>query len=617
MLKKLWNELSRTRRPATAAATDRPAAAIDVALQRGDPADAARLLGGLERTDPEFPRAATRVGDALLASGEGRRAIDQYFLALRANPLFRDARMGLCLGYYEAGDLEESLLQLRSVLQLRSDDPEALVQQGVIHLRWGNLEYAEQSLDEGLALDPHHPHGWNNLGIVRQRQGRAGAALACFQRAVAIKPDFATAHANLGLALREAERLEEARGHLERAAELRPSSADAHVNLGTLLLDLGDLAGAAREYRHALELAPRQPEATHGLGLIAFRSGDLVGARARFAAALEMRPDYAAARTSLGELQLALGEFASGWANYESRLDTPSAPRLALPWREWRGESMPGETLLVYWEQGLGDVILFASCLADARARVGRLVVDVPDALEALFARSFPWARVVAGRNRRGAEWPAGDEPVHACAPIGSLMRYLRDDRARFPAHAGYLVPDPARVEAWRRRLDALGPGRKLGLSWRGGLMRTGRLQRTLSPAALARLLAVDGTGWVSLQYGDCAADLRELERATGRAIDHWPEAIADFDELAALMVALDGVVTVCNTTAHLAGALGVTGLVLAPRAVSWRYQLAGTTLPWYPSLSVLRQRDAGDWTSVLADAEAAIRGGEPKGAGR
>ena len=385
-----------------------------------------RSLGALRTTDPEFPPAATRVGDLLLGRGERAGALDHYFRALRANPLFRDARMGLSLGYYEAGELEESLLQLRNVLQLRPDDPEALVQQGAIHLRWGNLEYASQSLEEGLAVDPQLAQGWNNLGIVRQRQGATAAALACFQRAVAIKPDFATAHANLGLALREAERLDEARAHLERAAELRPTSTDAHVNLGTLLVDLGDLDGAARAYRRALELDPRHPEATHGLGLVAFRSLDLAGARARFAEALALKPDYAAARTSLGELELALGEFATGWANYESRLDTPGAPRLALPWPEWRGERAPEATLLVYWEQGLGDVILFASCLLDAAARVGRLVVDVPDALQPLFARSFPSLRVVAGRNRAGTDWLAGCGPIHASAAIGSLMRLFR-----------------------------------------------------------------------------------------------------------------------------------------------------------------------------------------------
>ena len=614
MLKKLWNELSRPRRGAGPRAPDRPAVALAGAGRGAGYEQAVQALRALPPADPAFPGAAARVGDFLLERGERAAAIDHYFRALRANPLFREARMGLSLAYYEAGDLHESLLQLRSVLQLRPDDAEALIQVGVTHLRWGNLEYAEQSLDEGLAVDPHHPQGWNNLGIVRQRQGNAAAALACFQRAVAAKPDFATAHANLGLALREAERLDEARAHLERAAALRPTSADMHVNLGTLLVDLGDLDGAAQAYRRALELEPKHPDATHGLGLVAFKRAETGRARELFTAAIALKPDFPAARTSLGELELACGEFATGWADYESRLDTASAPRLALPWPEWHGEAAPESTLLVYWEQGLGDVILFASCLRDAAARVGRLVVDVPDPLRSLFARSFPAARVVAGRNRLRGDWLAGCEPIHACAAIGSLMRHFRSDRARFPQHAGYLTPDPARVAAWRERLGALGPGRKLGLSWRGGLMRTGRLQRSLPVTAFASLFATAGTRWVSLQYGDCAADLAALERETGRALDHWPESIADFEELAALMVALDGVVTVCNTTAHLAGALGVPGLVLAPRGVSWRYQREGKTLPWYPSLAVLRQRDAGDWTGVLDEAAAAIRAGAPGG---
>ena len=250
-----------------------------------------------------------------------------------------------------------------------------------------------------------------------------------------------------------------------------------HVNLGTLLVDLGELDGAGRAYRRALELDPRHPDATHGLGLVAFKNAEVEAARDLYTAALMLKPDFASARTSLGELELALGEFATGWADYESRLDTAGAPRLALPWPEWRGKPAPESTVLVYWEQGLGDVILFASCLRDAAARVGRLVVDVPDPLHALFARSFPAARVIAGRNRLRGDWLAGCEPIHACAAIGSLMRHFRSDRTRFPQHTGYLVPDPARVGAWRRRLDALGPGRKLGVSWRGGLMRTGRLQ--------------------------------------------------------------------------------------------------------------------------------------------
>ena len=613
MLKKLWREVSRPR-----LAESQPdesgevLADVRAELARGSVAGAGRLVRALGKAHPALPAGACALGDFHQSRGEHEAAQECYFLALRSNPLFRDARAGLGVSYYEGGDLEEAMVQVKTLLLVKPDDVECLIQEGLIHLRWGNLGYAAQRLEEGLAIAPDHPRGWNNLGVVRQRCGDLPAALSCFQRAVAIRPTDATAHGNLGLALREFERLDEARVHLERAAELRPESADGHLNLGTLLQDLGDLAGAARAYERALELAPRYAEALLGLGIVEQRRGDLERARVLVEDALAANPGYAAARTTLGEIQLSRGEFAAGWTNYESRLDTPQAPRLALPLPEWRGEHLANGTLLVYWEQGLGDVILFASCLPEVLPRVGRLVLDVPKPLAGLFGRSFPGADLITGARDPAGAWLSGLGAIHACAPIGSLMRLFRPERSSFPRRAAYLKADPARAVAWRERLAAFGAGRKLGISWRGGLFRTGRVQRSLTLTALGALLSVPETTWMSVQYGDCSADLAALGRAGGPQVHHWPEAIADFEELAGLLEALDGVVTVCNTTAHLAGALGVPGLVLAPRGASWRYQAAEAALPWYPSVKVLRQRAEGDWTTVIADAERAIRSGEP-----
>jgi tetratricopeptide (TPR) repeat protein len=607
MLKTLWRELSPFRPAAPAPRQADALARIRAALAAGDADDAGRLVRELSKADPALPAGACALGDFHQARGDHAGAQAWYFLALRSNPLSHDARLGLGLSHYESGDLEEALIQVRTALLLKPDDPDCLIQDGLIHLQWGNLEQAMQRLEQGLAIAPDHSHGWNNLGIARQRCGDLSAALSCFQRAVAIRPTYATAHGNLGLALRELERLDEARAHLERAIELRPDSADGHVNFGTLCLDLGDLPAAAGAYERARVLEPRHPEALLGLGLVEQRRGDLECARAFLEEALAANAGYAAARTSLGEIQLSCGEFAPGWSNYESRLDTPQAARLALGVPEWRGEELRDGTLLVYWEQGLGDVILFASCLPQVLSRVARLVLDVPAPLAPLFARSFPGAEVITGARDAAGEWLAGLGQIDACAAIGSLMRLFRPDRSSFPARAGYLRADPARITAWRGRLSALGPGAKLGISWRGGLFRTGRIQRSLTLAALGPLLRLPGTNWVSVQYGDCNADFTALASDGAPPPRHWPEAIADFEELAGLMTALDGLVTVGNTTAHLAGALGVRALVLAARGASWRYQAAGTALPWYPSVTVLRQRREGDWTTVIADAERAI----------
>jgi tetratricopeptide (TPR) repeat protein len=610
MLKRLWRELGRSRSPdVLTSVTEEPLAGIRAALATGDTAAAASATNALPFADPARAMAGCLIGEHLLARGDQTAAIDWFFRALQSQPFHAAARAGLGIAYFERRDLEEAALQLKLARRLRPSDAQSAVYEGVINLEWGNLEFAGAALEEGLALDPSQAHAWNNLGVVHQRLGSLADAARDFRRAAELRPDFATALANLGLALRELERLGEAVGFLERAVALRPESADMHVNLGTVLLDLGDADGAERAYARALDADARHPEALLGLGIVWQRRGELDRAEASLEQALALRPAFPAARTVLGEIELSRGAFATGWANYESRLRAAPGRRLPVAVPEWNGEPMPAGTLLVYWEQGLGDVVLFASCVAEAAARVGRILLDVPTELERLFERSFPGITVLS----RLSEAPAKHLPrlgrIDAAIAIGSLMRIFRSDPEAFPRHTGYLVTDSGRVAAWRDRLSALGAGRTIGLSWRGGLARTGRVQRSLELDAFRGLCGVAGVAWVSVQYGEHGAALVTFEQATGIRIHHWPE-IADLDEAAALIRALDGVVTVCNTNAHLAGALGVPVAVLAPVGVSWRYQNAGTTLPWYPSARLFRQRKPGDWSETLADLERALRAG-------
>ncbi len=611
MLKKLWGELGRRpRTPSRAAPAGDALGEVYAALGRGEFEPAASRLADLDPRDPALAPGACRLGEDRLGRGEEATAIDWFFRALSADPLSARARAGLGAAYLAAGDLEEAMLQLTLARRLRPGDAQSAVRQGQIQLAWGNLDLAAQALEEGLVLDPGQPFGWNDLGILRQRGGQLAEAARCFRRAVALDPAFATAHANFGLALRELERSDEARAALERAVALRPGSADNNVNLGTVLQDLGDSAGAEQCYERARALDGRHPEALLGLGTTCQRRGELAVAESWFVRALAARPGFAAARTALGEIRLARGEFGSGWADYESRLAAGAGHRLPIPLPDWTGEPMRAGTLLVYWEQGLGDIVLFASCVAEAAARVGRLVIEVPPALERLFARSFPEA-VLSSRLR---ENPAAELErvgrVDAAVAVGSLMRIFRSAPGSFPRHRGYLAADHGRVAVWRERLRTLAAARVIALSWRGGLARTGRAQRSLGLEALRPALSVPDIAWVSVQYGAPGAELAELQAATGIRVHHWDEVAGDLDEVAALMTAAGGVLTVCNTNAHLAGALGVPVGVLAPQGVSWRYQATGRTIPWYPSATVFRQTRSGDWQAPIADVERALRAG-------
>ena len=178
-----------------------------------------------------------------------------------------------------------------------------------------------------------------------------------------------------------------------------------------------------------------------------------------------------------------------------------------------------------------------------------------------------------------------------------------------FPRHSGYLAPDEQKKAAWKRRLDALGPGAKLGLSWQGGVGHTGKARRSLTLEQLLPLLRLAGVHFVSLQYTEVGDEIRNLAARHGITVHHWQEAIDDYDETAALVCALDRVVTVCTALVHLTGALGRPAIVMVPFGSDWRYGAQGERMLWYPSVRLIRQRAIGDWSPVIESVSGLLQG--------
>ena len=174
------------------------------------------------------------------------------------------------------------------------------------------------------------------------------------------------------------------------------------------------------------------------------------------------------------------------------------------------------------------------------------------------------------------------------------------------PIYTGYLRADPERIGFWRARLDALGPGPKIGISWRGGTAATRTAQRSLGPADLLPLLGFPVGGFVSLQYDADAAEVAALPTG-GSAVHFWDDALRDYDETAALVCALDLVISVCTAVIHLTGALGRPVWVLVPSIPEWRYGVAGTEMPWYPSARLFRQPPGAAWSVVTREVADAL----------
>jgi hypothetical protein len=215
--------------------------------------------------------------------------------------------------------------------------------------------------------------------------------------------------------------------------------------------------------------------------------------------------------------------------------------------------------------------------------------------------RSFPGQTVhAAEQSDADPDWLARVGGVDFQVATGSLPGFFRRAATHFPQHGGYLHADPARVEQWRGRLSKLDGGARIGISWRGGTPSTRGRLRSIALAQLLPFLKCKEAVFVSLQYGATGTEREALLQAAGVRLHHWQEAIDDYDETAALVSALDLVISVQTAVVHLAGALGKPVWVMVPAVAEWRYLQSGDTMPWYPSVRLFRQSRADDWKPVI-----------------
>jgi hypothetical protein len=336
----------------------------------------------------------------------------------------------------------------------------------------------------------------------------------------------------------------------------------------------------------------------HRLNLLAFFHEE---ARALEQAAA-LAPHQPAVQLERALSLLRLGDFDQGWPLYTWRCE-PSLVQSALP--RWQ-PAMACDQLLILPEQGLGDQIMLASMLPDAASLAAKAALIVDPRLRTLFQRSFPHLPVLA------AGQPFNAEPFQAQIALGSLGATLRPSKAHcLASRRSYLVADPAKTQALRRRhhpgATSISPSATsqllVGLSWSSASSANG-VMKSLPLETLASALSLPGIRLLSLQYGDTRAEREALRRTTGLEVHADPEidTFADIDNLAALIAACDLVVSVSNTTAHLAGALGQRTWLLIDSRLDWRWGLSGSDTLWYPNARLFRQNAAGDWSTPLSE---------------
>lgn len=393
------------------------------------------------------------------------------------------------------------------------------------------------------------------------------------------------------------------------AVERDASSFEAQLLLGRAHQKLHAPDLALAYFETARRMRAEDAELYDFRGAMYQELGRLPEAFADYDRALALQPDYPLAAFHLAMARLLVGDFERGWESYDLRRLSSDYPAPAASVPRWDGASLAGRKLLVTREQGLGDEMMFASMLPELIAQARACIVECDPRLVAIFKRSFPEATVFGTEPGGGLPRELAPASIDVRIEAGSLSRLLRRRAADFPRQVGYLVADPLHVSRWRARLAEMGPGLKVGLAWTGGVRRTRRELRSLSLEQLLPLLRMPGARFVSLQYtADARDEIDALRIRHGVQVEHWPEAINDYDQTAALVCALDLVISVCTSLVHLGGALGRPVWAMVPVGPEWRYGAAGDSMPWYPSVKLFRQTVYREWAPTIAAVAGALQ---------
>lgn len=588
--------------------------------------EALACFEAIAKSHPDDSRNLFNKGSVLQKLGRHEEALAAYEEAARRGPPDAETELNRGNVLQKLGRLEEALACYDRSSDYRHGYPQALYNKGIALQGLGRRHEALAAYDAALLLDPSYCEASCNRGNVLHELGRLGEALAAYNGALKIRPGFSPAltnRANIflqsgrpeqalascdealrhnprhpqalgirGAALHRLGQLDEALVALDQTLEVDPGAPEAWLNRGNVLQELDQQTDAIASYDEALRLRPHYAEALSSLGVALKEAGRIDEALACFNEALEHKPAYPDARNNRAGALLLKGRFVEGFEDFESRWDRSNAPpRTFIPGLpHWSGEALEGKRIIVWDEQGLGDLIQFSRYLpllveagADVtlfcRRNMRRLLRSLPAPVRLIDAID------------------PGQKFDFQCA-LMSLPRGFRTTLSAIPAQTPYLRAEPELIVKWAERIGD--KGFRIGVCWHGNAFIN--LKRTIPLSNFAALAEIEGVRLISLMKDQRTAEAKGQEgtlriETLGDDFDAGPDSFVD---CAAAMAALDLIVTSDTAIAHLAGALGRPVFAALKHVPDWRWLLEREDSPWYPTMHLFRQTEKDEWSSVF-----------------
>lgn len=500
--------------------------------------------------------------------------------------------------YMKSGDWMRASLAYMDLWEIDEKDEKNLILLSNALVKIGAREKALDLLGKALEANGPRLEILQIMGTMANTMDMHDIAEKIYLQYMSLYKDNAEGILGYCHSLGGQDRFSESIDFLQQTIPQFPDVPELWNILGSHLFKIGRITDSVTFFKESLKLSGDHYAIYNNLAMAAEYLWEFDLAMEYGEKALEFDPTSPEPRMGKAMRLLRMGKLEEGWECYEARHDPRKGDNIIytqdLP--IWKGEDLKGKTILLRSEQGLGDEILFTHFYKPIFDMAEKVIIGCEKRLQPLLERTFPDADVYfhgsakkLGYYYRG--YPAldqkindGEQQIDFAITIGSVCQYLyKKGEQVLPSNDGLIIPDPKRVSFWRNKFSKLGEGKKIGLSWKSGITGKGRDIFYFNLDDFSPALKVENAIYISMQYTNCAEEIKSAEEKYGIKIHTFDEIDLrnDLDDFAAYAKALDLAIGPYNSSPMFALSVG-TPVWWISRGSPWWFLGCGDHPPFF-----------------------------------
>ena len=439
---------------------------------------------------------------------------------------------------------------------------------------------------------------YNNKGLKFLEKDDYENAITCFFQSLDYDENYSHAYSNIGNALLQKGNYDDAVKMFEDAIKIDSKNSLYHFNLGVALTKCHDYKGAIKSYKECLKLSPRNKKAIKFLGNCYKDLKMFPEALKCYKKIEKIDPNDPVAQFLQSQIHIRHGRFNIGWKLYEYGLKNNIRKPFSGYYEEknqlWNGKPFDGY-LLVYAEQGLGDQLNFGTIINDLIKVQPKVLIKVDKRLKQIFQDTYPEIIVY------GEEDIIPNESYKKYISMGSLCKFFRNHTDDFINSSFQNFKIGRNNNHHVSEFFSEIKGFKIGISWHSFSTENGK-SRSLSTDHLAQITSCPNVNFISIQYGNVLKQIKEVKLMNGIDILKVPftDITKDINSLASIIKNCDLIISVDNSTAHLAASMGHPTWILLPYSADFRWMEDITPAVWYKNSTLIRQNKENDWQNSV-----------------